>query len=161
MFSQIKLLLIVVMILGVGGGYMYVKNLQAENEILTLNNQKLTDAVDEQQAVIEQQLADIEQIQNINADLNNINKGLEKDLQILDQKFNKINASGQRRDVGDLALNKPRSVELIMNKYNKDNNRCIAIASGEPLTEEEINATKKSQANSVCPDLANPNYIPY
>ena len=83
MFSQIKLLLFVFTILGVGGGYMYVKNLQAENEILTLNNQKLTDAVDEQQAVIEQQLADIEQIQNINADLNKINKGLEKDLQNL------------------------------------------------------------------------------
>lgn len=161
MFGQIKLLFFVIMILGAGGGYMYVKNLQAENEILTLNNQKLNDAVDQQKAVIEQQLADIEQIQSINANLNEVNKGLENDLQILDEKYNKINASGQRRDVGDLALNKPMSVELIINKYNRENNRCIEIAQGSPLTEEEINATKKSQANSVCPDLANPNYIPY
>ena len=49
------------MILGAGGGLWYVQHLKSENEILTLNNAKLNDAVDQQQAVIEQQLKDIEQ----------------------------------------------------------------------------------------------------
>jgi hypothetical protein len=38
-------------------------------------------------------------------------------------------------------------------------NRCIEIATGSPLTESEINATKKSQINGECPSLANPNYV--
>ena len=39
--------------------------------------------------------------------------------------------------------------------------RCVEIASGAPLTEAEINATKKSEINPECPALANPNYEPY
>ena len=57
---------------------MYVKNLQAENEILTLNNEKLNDAVEQQQAVIEQQVKDIEQIQFINKDLKKKMKNLQQ-----------------------------------------------------------------------------------
>jgi len=36
----------------------------------------------------------------------------------------------------------------------------MEIASGSPLTEEELAATKKSQTNTECPRLANPNYVP-
>jgi hypothetical protein len=32
---------------------------------------------------------------------------------------------------------------------------------GDPLTEEEKNAVKKSQINPICPDLVNPSYVPY
>ena len=56
--------------MGAGGGLWYVQHLKSENEILTLNNAKLNDAVDQQQAVIEQQLKDIEQIQNIKQSFN-------------------------------------------------------------------------------------------
>jgi len=38
--------------------------------------------------------------------------------------------------------------------------RCLEIVSGSPLTEEEINVTKKSKANTTCSDIANPNYVP-
>ena len=51
------------------GGLFYVKHLQSENEILTLNNSKLNDAVDQQQAVIEQQLQDIKQQKEITSQL--------------------------------------------------------------------------------------------
>ena len=39
--------------------------------------------------------------------------------------------------------------------------RCVEIAMNSPLTEKEQNATKKSEINSECPSIANPNYIPY
>lgn len=161
MFGQIKLLLFVVMILGAGGGYMYVKNLQAENEILTLNNAKLNDAVEQQQAVIEQQLRDIETKDQLNQQLIENNAKLTADLNVANEKFNKVNASGERRDIGNLAISKPRSVQLIERKREKQRARCFEIAQGSPLTEEELNATKKSQINAECPNIANPNYIPY
>jgi len=32
---------------------------------------------------------------------------------------------------------------------------------GSPLTDKEIKATKKSEINSECPSIANPNYVEY
>ena len=69
MFSQLKLIIMGIAVLGAMGGLMYVKHLQSENEILTLNNAKLEGAVAEQKKVIEQQLKDIAQIRDINKQL--------------------------------------------------------------------------------------------
>ena len=161
MLSQIKLVFFLLILAGGAGGLMYVKHLQSEVEILTLNNEKLNAAVDQQQAVIEQQLRDIEEIQHINKSLSEVNERLNKDLEVANEKFSKINAAGDRRDMGDLALNKPKSVERIERKREIQRARCFEIAQGSPLTEEELNATKKSQINAECPNIANPNYIPY
>ena len=46
-----------------------------------------------------------------------------------------------------------------LEKKLQNANRCIEIATGSPLTEEELAATKKSQINGECPSLANPNYV--
>ena len=148
-------------VLGAMGGLMYVKHLQSENEILTLNNAKLEGAVAEQKKVIEQQLKDIAQIRDINKQLQAKNQKLTADLNVANEKFNKVNASGERRDIGNLAVSKPRSVEIIEGRREKQRARCFEIAQGSPLTEEELNATKKSQINAECTNIANPNYVPY
>ena len=161
MFSQIKLIFFFIMLMGAGGGLWYVQHLKSENEILTLNNEKLEGAVAQQQAVIEQQLADIKEIQDINKQLTENNKKLTADLEVANEKFNKVNASGERRDIGNLAVQKPKSIQIIEGRREKQRARCFEIAQGSPLTEEEKNATKKSQINAECPNIANPNYIPY
>ena len=137
--------------MGAGGGLWYVQHLKSENEILTLNNAKLNDAVDQQQAVIEQQLKDIEQIQNINLQLTETNTKLTADLQLAEEKFNKVNASGERRDIGNLALNKPKSIERIERKREQQRARCFEIAQGSPLTEEELNGTPNRECPSFWP----------
>jgi len=149
------------MLMGAGGGLWYVQHLKSENEILTLNNEKLEGAVAQQQAVIEQQLADIKNIQDLNKQLTENNKKLTADLQVANEKFNKVNASGERRDIGNLAVQKPKSIQIIEGRREKQRARCFEIAQGSPLTEEELNATKKSQINAECPNIANPNYVPY
>ena len=60
-----------------------------------------------------------------------------------------------------LQLKKPKAIERITNAASDKATRCIEIASGSPLTEKEINATKKSEINTECPSIANPNYVPY
>jgi hypothetical protein len=147
--------------MGAGGGLWYVQHLKSENEILTLNNAKLNDAVEQQQAVIEQQLRDIETKTALNNQLNENNAKLTADLNLANEKFNKVNASGERRDVGALAVAKPKSIQRIEGKREQQRARCFEIAQGSPLTEEELNATKKSQINAECTNIANPNYIPY
>jgi uncharacterized protein YxeA len=161
MFSQLKLILFFMLLSGAAGGLWYVQNLKAENEILTLNNMKLEGAVEQQQALIQQQLEDIETKTAINEQLTKNNAKLTADLNLANEKFNKVNASGERRDIGNLAISKPKSIEKIERRREQQRARCFEIAQGSPLTEEELNATKKSQINAECTNIANPNYTPY
>ena len=88
--------------------------------------------------------------------MNELVSALKKDLDDLDKRFNKKN-----RDFGKLALEKTKVIERITNKGSDAAARWREIASGAELTEQEINATKKSEINRECPSIANPNYIPY
>ena len=116
---------------------------------------------DSQKAVIEQQKKDFTAILEANKELQEKNAVLTKEFKALDERFNKINGKGEVRDIGKLAEERSKSVERVINSATKKAMRCVEIAMGSPLTEKEINATKKSQINSECPSLANPNYVPY
>tara|TARA_X000000368_G_scaffold404048_1_gene379678 strand:+ start:1168 stop:1653 length:486 start_codon:yes stop_codon:yes gene_type:complete len=160
-FSSIKIALVVVMLAGAGGGFIYVKNLKADLATSEANNAKLEQSVEDQKAVITQMKADFEAQANIKANLQKQHDDLKKEFANLDKKFNKINGKGEVRDIGSLANERPSSVERIINKGSSEGNRCNEIAMGSPLTEKEKNATKKSEINSECPSIANPKYVPY
>lgn len=140
-------------LIGAGG---YIFKLQRDNVILKENAVKLESAISEQKQVIENQKKDFEEILNANKKINELINNLKKDLDDLDKRFTK-----KDRDIGKLAIDKPQAVERVLNKGADNATRCIEIASGSPLTEEEKNATKKSEINPECPSIANPKYIPY
>ena len=149
------------MMAGAGGGVVYVKNLKADLATSEANNLKLEQSVESQKEVIAQAKADFESQRKITATLDAQNKALQAEFTALDKRFNKINGQGEVRDIGKLADERPKSVERVINGATTKAMRCVEIAMGSPLTEKEINATKKSQINSECPSIANPNYIPY
>ena len=153
--------MVVIMLAGAGGGFMYVKTLKADLEVAKANQAKLEEAVSDQKAVIEQQRKDFTAILEANKELQEKNAVLAKEFKALDERFNKINGKGEVRDIGKLAEERSKSVERVINSATKKAMRCVEIAMGSPLTEKEINATKKSEINSECPSLANPNYVPY
>ena len=161
MFSSIKIAIVLIMLAGAGGGFMYVKGLKADLATSEANNLKLEQSVESQKAVIQQMKADFEAITKIKAEIEKQNKILKAEYAALDQKFNKINGKGEIRDMGKLATEKAKLIEKIINKGSANAKRCVEIAMGSPLTEKEKNATKKSQINSECPSIANPNYVPY
>ena len=140
-------------LLGAGG---YIFKLQKDNTILKANAIKMESAIADQKSLIENQKKDFQEILDANNKMNELVGLLKKDLEDLDKRFNKKN-----RDVGKLAIAKTESIERITNNASKAANRCIEIASGAELTEKEINATKKSEINTECPSIANPNYISY
>jgi len=161
MFASIKIAMIVVALAGAGGGYVYVKNIKADLATSEANNLKLEQSVADQKEVIAQAKADFESQKAISAKLTEQNKTLAAEFQALDERFNKINAQGEVRDIGKLADERPKSVERVINGATTKAMRCVEIAMGSPLTEKEKNATKKSEINSECPSIANPNYVPY
>jgi len=160
MFSTFKLVMVGILVSSLAGAGLYVMKLRSDNAILKANQIKLEEAVASQQEVIAQQKADFETIMAANAKLQDTRDILKAELQNLDDKFNKINASGKKRDIGDLAVNRPESVERVINRASDNALRCVEIAMGASLTEEEINAVMPSEINSECPSLANPNYVP-
>ena len=160
-FSGVKMALIGGVIAVAVGGYIYVNGLQKDLAVAKENNVKLEQSVESQKAVIEQMQRDFELQREINLKLDTQVKTLQKEYASLDDRFNKINSSGKKRDIGALAVDKSKAIERIVNKGTANAQRCVEIAMGSPLTEKEKNATKKSEINSECPSLANPNYVPY
>ena len=131
---QLRIALIVILLAGAGGGYLYVTKLQKDNAILKSNQIKLESAVEDQKSVIEQQTKDLKKIRDTLTKVEETNKKLKADRESLNKSLGK-------HDIGNLAENKPGLVEKIINKASDSAARCVEIASGSPLTEEELNGT--------------------
>jgi len=144
MFSSLKIGLVLVMLAGAGGGYLYINKLQKDNATLKSNQIKLEGAVEDQKQVIEQQAEDFKKIRNTLDKLEEVNKKLEQDKADLNKRLGK-------HDIGNLAENKPKLVEKIINGASKSAARCVEIASGSPLTEEELNGTPNRECPSFWP----------
>ena len=151
-----RLFLIGIIITSLLGAGAYVLKLQRDNVILKENAVKLESAISEQKQVIENQKKDFAEILEANKKINELVNNLKKDLDDLDKRFSK-----KDRDIGKLAIDRTKVIERIINKGSDNATRCIEIASGSPLTEEEKNATKKSEINPECPSIANPSYVAY
>jgi len=152
----IRLFLIGIVVTAIAGGGFYVMKLRADNEILKANAIKMEQAITEQKQLIENQKKDFQAILTANNEMNELVNNLKKDLDDLDNRFNKGG-----RDFGKLAIEKTETIQRIINGASDKVLRCVEIAGGAPLTEKEINATKKSEINQECPSIANPNYVPY
>ena len=156
MFGSIRLVMVGLLITGIAGAGVYVMKLRSDNAILKANQVKLEEAVSSQKELIAKQQKDFKEILAANQKMNELVSTLKKDLDDLDNRFNK-----DGRDFGKIAIEKTDAINRIINKGSDNASRCIEIASGAELTEEERNATKKSEINRECPGIANPNYVPY
>jgi hypothetical protein len=94
--------------------------------------------------VIEQQTADLEKIRSTLKVIEEANRKLQEDRKKLSNRLGK-------HDIGNLAENKPGLVEKIINKASNSAVRCMEIASGSPLTEEELNGSPNRECPSFWP----------
>ena len=154
-FGILRKYLIIAGVLGaVGFGlWKYYTYTQETIRVYAENAARAEMAQAETQAALEQTIKDLEKVQEkynqVSADFNSAKKRVDG----LQDKL-------KEHDLPFLAEQKPGLVEKILDKASKDMLRCLEIISGDPLTEEELNVTTKSKANTQCPDLANPNYVP-
>ena len=156
MFGSGRVIIMAVVFLGISGAGIYVMKLRSDNAILKANQVLLEQSIESQKQVIEKQKQDFNKILEANKKMNTLVNNLQKDIDALDKRFNK-----GARDIGKIAKEKPKLVEKLINKGSERATRCVEIAGGSPLTEKELLATKKSEINTECPSIANPNYEPY
>ena len=150
---QVKLIIFFLIVSVAGGGYVYVQKLRADNATLKINTTKLQGAVEQNEATIKQQTENFERVRDTLADVRDNRDALQSDKDVLIKKLSD-------HDFGQLAEARPTLVVKIVNKERGNAKRCMEIASGSPLTEEEIAVTKKSKANLYFPRFANLNYVP-
>jgi hypothetical protein len=157
--GAIKAIVALIIVLIVAAGGYFLINLKADLAIAQENSRKLEEGVRLQHEAMAQMKADQEKIKELNNELNTTIKLQNKDMENLKDRFT-TSASGEKRDFGKTAAQKPTSLERAVNRGTVNALRCLEIASGSPLTDAEKNATKPSEINRECPSLANPNYKP-
>ena len=136
---KIKLIIMLIAAIGIAGGFAYVYKLKADNAILKANQIQLETAINEQQEVITQQKESYENILTTNKELSAKLEVLQKDNDELTKKFAKY-------DIATWGMENPKAAQKVINKAVRHVNRCIEIASGSPLVEQD-------DYNKQCPAL--------
>ena len=143
------------------GIYAYVQSLRADLATSEANNSALNTAVDQQQKTIDQMQRDVRVGQRLNRELDAAVKSQRRDVEDLRERLrDRRDENGNQVTLAGLAAKKPTLIERKINHGTNNAYRCMEIASGAPLTEQERNATKPSEINPECPGLANPSYRP-
>jgi hypothetical protein len=150
-FAIIRLVIILVIVVILAAGAWYVTNLKADLATSEANVKQLVDATREQNLLIEQMKQDVVSIQKANADLQAQTEKQRQDVATLSTKFSK-------RDFGALAAEKPAVVEKLVNRGSKNALRCMELASGAPLNDQEKAAKTPMEANRECPSLIDSDY---
>jgi len=153
--GKLKMLLILTVVLGaVGfGAWKYYQYTQEQIRIYAINAATAELAQQESEQALKAIHKDMESIREQFASVS-------ADFEVAQSRVENLEEKLSKHDLGALAQAKPKLIEKIVDKGTKDVLRCYEILTGSPLTEEEINVTKKSKANTTCADVANPNYTP-
>lgn len=131
MFSGIKIAIILAVLSLAGGGFVYVKGLQADLATSEANNLVLENIKAEQDAVIEQMKKDFEAINKAKAELETALAAAEKDNKNLASKFAKY-------DIALWGMENPEAAEKTINRAVRHVNRCIEIASGASVEPKDF-----------------------
>ena len=149
--SFIKPLIYLAIIGILAAGAWYVTGLRADLAVSEQNNKQLEDGIKQQQALIEQMKNDFEMIQKTNQVLQAQNEKQRQDINNLQTKFN---------DFGSRAAANPEAAARAMNRGTANALRCVELASGAPLNEQEKQAKSPKEANRECPALIDPDFSP-
>ena len=149
------------LMLTIAGAYLFWKYTSMEQELAQArqNVVTLSESLEKSEAAIESIHADIDKNMAAVQRLNSINNSQQKEIREMRSRFS-TSANGQPRDLGNLAEAKSQAIERLINRGSEFASRCIELSSGAEHTAEELAATKPSEINTVCPRLANPNFIP-
>ena len=131
MFGSIKIAIILAVLAAAGGGFVYVKGLQADLATSEANNLVLENIKAEQDAVIEQMKKDFEAINKAKAELETALAAAEKDNKNLASKFAKY-------DIALWGMENPEAAEKTINRAVRHVNRCIEVASGAPVEPKDF-----------------------
>jgi len=137
MFSTAKLAIVGGIVFAIAGAFWYVSGLQADLARSQENVRTLQGSVEEQVELIDQMQRDQQDIMAARDEMRELVNQQSEQLDELRSRFNE-SADGSERDFGKIAMAKPSLLENIINKGSANAIRCMELASGAELTQEEI-----------------------
>ena len=141
MFSSIRIAMILVLLAGAGGAFLYVKNLQKNLEIARANVAKLEVAVQTSEASLKLERAE-------SARLGELNNQLSTDLQKAEQYGDELRSTLQKHNLTHLANKKPGLIEKRMqDATNKLWDDLESITTPAPGVLDADSGTKDSNSN--------------
>lgn len=143
-----KLIPTLVMVGSISGGLWYVTELRADLQTAEQNVNVMEQSLNQQQQTITKIQEDQLEIRESRQELNDIVSEQKREIDRLRSRFSE-SSSGESRDIGNLAVQKPGLVENIINNASDDATRCLEIASGAELTEEELTNADNSECESL------------
>jgi chromosome segregation ATPase len=157
--GAIKAIAVLLTLLILAAAGWWISGLRADLAVRENNEKSLRDSINQQKETLDRLQADQSRIAAANAELSATMRSQNRDLDDLRGRFN-TNARGESRDFGKTAAARPQLVERAVNRGTTNALRCLEIASGAALTEQELKATQTNEINNQCPSIANPNYKP-
>jgi hypothetical protein len=131
MFGGLKIAIILIILSVAGGGFVYVKGLQADLKVSEANNIVLQGIKKDQDAVIKQMKEDFQAINKAKADLETALLNAEKDNKELASKFAKY-------DIALWGMEDPVATQKTINRAVRHVNRCIELASGSLVVADDF-----------------------
>jgi hypothetical protein len=144
MFSTAKLAMGGIILAMIISAFWYVSGLRADLERSQQNVSTLKDSVDQQTEVITRMQEDQRAIAESREEIRDLVTSQRDEIEGLRSRFTE-SADGSARDIGKLGNAKPGLVENIVNNASSNAIRCLEIASGTELTEEELNEGRNSE----------------
>jgi len=142
MFGSLKIAMILILLAGAGGGFMYVKNLQSNLEVARANAAKL-------EAAVETSEASLKLLKEDNARLNALSNQLNEDLRKAEQYGDELRATLQKHNLTHLANKKPGLIEKRMqNATDKLWNDLESLTDDSVRVQSDETGTGDQNSNS-------------
>lgn len=127
----------------------YVYNLHKDNETLRINNTALEDSLSKQRELLIQKENDLIKKENLQKEYKLVIENLEEEKNKLQSKFykektvttiidNKTVKVQKQRDIGKLAVSKPKMVENAINRGTIKEFKCLEAITDNTKTSEEV-----------------------
>lgn len=136
-----------------GGVFYYYTTTQETIRVLLTNNATMKSDLISLNSANEQNVETIDELQREYMKIQEDFVRLESDFRDIQDQADILNEKFAERDLNKLAVERPKTIERVLNNATEETLRCFELMSGAPLTQKEREAENENQFNSECPWL--------
>lgn len=136
-----------------GGVFYYYTTTQETIRVLLTNNATMKSDLISLNSANEQNVETIDELQREYTKIQEDFVRLESDFRDIQDQADILNEKFAEHDLNKLAVERPKTIERVLNNATEETLRCFELMSGAPLTQKEREAENENQFNSECPWL--------
>lgn len=136
-----------------GGVFYYYTTTQETIRVLLTNNATMKSDLINLNSANKQNVETIDELQREYMKIQEDFVQLESDFRDIQDQADTLNEKFAEHDLNKLAVERPKTIERVLNNATEETLRCFELMSGAPLTQKEREAENENQFNSECPWL--------